>query len=285
MSSGITLHALLDSCPEPEKLALSKYLAPNLEKPPKPDGNPLANNATEASLLRHIHPAWIAPFLRTLSEKEIGFFLAALDHARGPAIGKILLYTRELPTITDLAKMFLQKTLLGYLTAEIDDLLPINFLPQSPLNLLLELSDEALALSIDFLGLHDLSVEVRQIIDKQKLTAIYDTLSQDELSYLKILNQSQEPIAFTRMGLGNWNGEKEKLKSLIRQRGGNRLAKALFGQDPSLIWYVLHKLDVERALLVKKLLSPLDNSRAVQILIQQITEFTNYFKKHEMSSS
>jgi len=285
-SSRIVLHAFLAHCKANERLALCQYLSPIerqvLDKLPKTYGNPLADNETEASILRHIHPSWIAPFLRTLPEKEIGFFLGSLDHSRGHAVAKELLYKSPLPSLTVSGKAFLQKTLLGYLTAEIDDLLPRNCLPDSPLNVLLELSDESLAFSLDFLGLHDLSLEVRQIIEKQKLQAIYDALSPSQLSYLKILAQSQEPVAFTRMGLSNWNGDQDKLRSLIRQRGGNRFAKALHGQDTSFIWYILHKLDVERALIVKKLLSPLDNSRAVQILINQIIEFINYSRKqHE----
>jgi hypothetical protein len=285
-SSRIVLNAFLANCKANERVALFQYLSPIerqvIEKLPKTYGNPLADNETEASLLRHIHPSWIAPFLRTLPEKEIGFFLASLEHSRGHAVGKELLYTSPLPKLTALGKTFLQKTLLGYLTAEIDDLLPRACLPDSPLNVLLELSDETLAISLDFLGLHDLSLEVRQIIEKQKLQAIFDALSPSQMSYLKILTQSQEPVAFTRLGLANWNGDQDKLRSLIRQRGGNRLAKALHGQDLSFIWHILHKLDVERALVVKKLLSPLDNSRAVQILINQIIEFINYTRKqHE----
>ena len=285
-SARIALHAFLQQGSTHEKSDLLQYLSPIekqvLEKLPKTYGNPLTDLETTASMLRHIHPSWIAPFLRTLPEKEIGLFLAALEHSRGHIIGKELLYKKSLPKLTDHGKTFLQTTLLGYLTAEIDDLLPRAFLPESPLNVLLELSDEELALSLDYLGLHDLSVEVRQIIEKQKLQAIYDTLSPSQLHYLKILTQSQEPIAFTRMGLASWNGDQEKLRSLIRQRGGNRLAKALWGQDNSLIWHILHKLDVARALIVKKLLSPLDNSRSTQLLIHQIIEFINYSRKqHE----
>jgi hypothetical protein len=283
-STRIALHAYLQKCPAEERLALYQYLVPNerqaLEKLPKTYGNPLADHATPASTLRRIHHSWIAPFLRMLSEKEIGLFLASLDQPHAIAVGKELLFTGKYPSTTHLGKEFLQQTLLGYLTAEVEDLLPIVFLPESPLNVLLDLKDETVSLSLDFLGLHDLSIEVRQIIEKQKLNAIYAALAPAQLNYLKILSQSQEPVAFTRMGLANWDEDKEKLKLLVQQRGANRLAKALYGQNPSLVWYVMHKLDVERALTVQKLYSPLENNRAVQILIHQVIEFTNYIRKH-----
>lgn len=283
-SSRVILNAFLESCSPTERSSLVKFLAPIekqiLEKTPKTFGDPLRDTETAEETLKWIHPSWLSPFLRTLSEKEIGFFLAALSHSQSQAVGKELLYSGKLPSLSELGKAYLQKTLLGYLTAEIDDLLPISCLPDSPLNVLLDLKNETLNLSLDFLGLHDLCLEVKQIIEKNKLNKIYEVLTPSQLNYLKILLQSPEPVAFAKMGLTHWNEDKEKLKTLIRQRGANRLGKALYGQDPSLVWYLLHKLDFERALLVKKLTAPLENARAVQILIGQILEYLTYIRQH-----
>ncbi len=283
-SSRVFLKAFLEHCSPTERASLVNYLSPVeknvLEKLPKTYGNPLRDIETPEMTLRRIHPSWISPFLRTLSEKEIGIFLASLNPAQAQAVAKDLLYAGKLPSLSPLGKEFLQKTLLGYLTAEIDDLLPLACLPESPLNALLDLKNEIFNLSLDFLGLHDLSVDIRQIIEKNKLRKINEALTAHQLNYLKILLQSSEPVAFAKMGLANWNDDKEKLKSLIRQRGANRLAKALYGQDPSLVWYLLHNLDFERAFLVKKLISPLENARAVQILIGQILEFITYIRQH-----
>jgi hypothetical protein len=283
-SSRVVLKSYLEHCSPAEQSSLAAYLAPIekqvLDKLPKTYGNPLRDTETPEEMLRQIHPSWISPFLRTLSEKDIGFFLGALGHPLSVAVGKDLLYAGALPTLSKVGKQYLQKTLLGYLTAEVEDLLPLSSLPESPLNALLDLKSELLNLSLDFLGLHDLCVEVKQIIEKTKLTKINECLTPHQLNYLKILLQSPEPVAFAKMGLANWNDDPEKLKMLIRQRGANRLAKALYGQDPSLVWYVLHKLDFERALIVKKLMSPMDNSRAVQILIAQVLEYITYIRQH-----
>jgi hypothetical protein len=283
-SSRVILKAVLEGCSPTERSSLLKFLAPIerqvLEKMPQTYGDPLRDNETDEAMLAWIHPSWVSPFLRTLSEKEIGFFLAALTPSQSQAVGKELLYSGKLPSLSEMGKTYLQKTLLGYLTAEIEDLLPISSLPDSPLNALLDLNNETLNLSLDFLGLHDLCVETKQIIEKTKLSKIYEALIPAQLNYLRILLQSPEPVAFAKMGLTHWNEDKEKLKVLIRQRGANRLGKALYGQDPSLVWYLLHKLDFERALLVKKLTSSLDNARAVQILIGQILEYITYIRQH-----
>lgn len=283
-SSRVILKAFLEGCSPTERSSLVEFLAPIenqvLEKLPETYGDPLRETETPEKILAWIHPSWISPFLRTLSEKEIGFFLAALSPSQAQAVGKELLYSGKLPLLSEMGKTYLQKTLLGYLTAEIEDLLPISCLPNSPLNALLDLNNETLNLSLDFLGLHDLCVEIKQIIEKTKLSKIYEALTPAQLNYLKILLQSPEPVAFAKMGLTHWNEDREKLKILIRQRGANRLGKALYGQDPSFVWYLLHKLDFERALLVKKLTSSLDNARAVQILIGQILEYITYIRQH-----
>lgn len=285
-SGRIALKFFLEQRSPAERSSLANYLTPvekkELDKLPKTYGNPLQDKGLPEEFLRHIHPSWLTPFLRTLSEKDIGYFLAAIGHPLSNAVGKELLYAGTIPTLSQLGREYLQTTLLGYLTAEIDDLLPLSFLPQSPLNALLDLKNDLLNLSLDFLGLHDLCVEIKQIIEKTKLKKINEALSTNQQNYLKILLQSPEPVAFAKMGLASWNGDPEKLKMLIRQRGANRLGKALFGQDPSLIWHVLHKLDFERALLVKKLMSPMDNGRAVQILIAQMIEYITYMRQsHE----
>lgn len=280
LSTRIILHAFLQKCPTEERQKLMKCLAPAekqaLSSVPPTFGDPLKSEEEPEKLLAWMHHSWITPFLRTLSEKEIGLFLASLSPEKITAVGKDLLFAGKIPVLSQLGKLFLRATLVRYLTAEVDDLLPIQCLPESPLNGLIALPTDVLINFLDLLGLHDLSVEMKQIIDKQKLTRIEEVLTTEQLQYLKILLQSHEPVAFSQMGLLNWNGDKEKLKVLVRQRGANRLAKALYGQDPSLVWYVLHRLDVEKALLVRKLSAPIDNPRAGKLLIQQVVELINY---------
>jgi hypothetical protein len=280
-STQIVLKSLLSQCSPDEQTALARHLASStaeaLEALASCSGNPLTDETSEETILKTVHPSWLSPYIRSLPEKEIAFFLAALG-PQSAFLRKELLYTGDLPALTSLAKLFLQKTLLSSLSSDIEDLLPPSFLPESPLNPLLSLSEELSALSLKFLGLHDLAIEVRQIIEKGKLKQIYDVLHPAELNYFKILIQSSEPVTFAPMQLAHWSGDSEKLKGLIVQRGANRLGKALYGQDPSLIWYFLHKLPMEEAHLIQKLCSPLENKRATHALIGQILEFINYVR-------
>jgi len=283
-STKIVLHALLERCPPEEKASLTGYLSSGdklvFEHLPKTYGNPLAPGDFSEEILHEVHPSWISPYLRKFSEKEIGFFLSSLGQARAVLLGKELLYSGSFPPLTPLGKTFLQQTLVDYLRGDMDDLLPKSFLPDSPLNVVLGLKSEILSQSLDYLGLHDLTVEVRQIIEKSKLNKINEALAPSQQNYLKMLLQSREPVTFNRMGLNNWNEDPDKLKALVRQRGANRLAKALYGQDPSLIWHITHMFDAERGMLIQKLCTPLENSRASQLLIGQVLEFISYTKEH-----
>jgi len=282
-STHVVLHSLLQECSAKSRADLIKQLSLNereaLESLPKPFGNPLQEEDSVEVQLSRIHPSWISPFLRVLPEKEIGFFLSSLNPTQAIPISKDLLFTSKLPSISLLAKSYFQKTLLGYLTAEIEELLPISALPESPLNSLVNLKNVTFNQVLDHLGLYDISVELPQIIEKKKLNKLYNSLTSSQLNYLKILLKRHQPIPFARIGLVRWNEDPEKLRALVRKMGAYRLGKALYGQNPSLIWHLLHKLEVERAFLVQKFSTPLKDHRIVLLIIRQILEFMTYIKE------
>ncbi len=276
-SSWIAFNAFLQKCPPDKREHLSAHLPENdrklIQALPKTKGDPTQGIDNP---LEQIHFSWFAPYLRNLTERDIRFFISALSEQQAAGLKKSLLFSGTTAPLRDLAKKFLQMTLLQKVSADQTDLLPVNFLPDSPLLPLLELKLADLNSIVDYLGLHDLAVEMRQIIDKAKLESIYKALSSEEQNYLKILLQSREPIAFSRMGLANWKGDADSLKTMLRQRGVNRLAKALYGQHSSFIWHLCHRLDTDRAVLLQKLITPLENSGAIKLLISQIVELLSY---------
>jgi hypothetical protein len=283
-STRIVFFSFLKKVPKEEFAGFYKYISSSekllLEKLPQFYGDPTSCSKKSGCILNKIDPSWIAPFLRNLSEKEISLFLSVLPSVQRKAVEKNLLYSSGITPLTLLGKSFLEKTLLNYLTAEVEDLFPEESLPDSPLNILLEIENETMAMVVDFLGLYDLSLEMRQIIGKQKLHSIYHALSPLQFRYLQTISQQQELVVFTRMKLASWQGNKEKLQLLIRQRGANRLSKALYGQDPSFLWYILHKLDVEKALLIKKLFPLSDNEKVASLLIKQVVNFVNFIREN-----
>lgn len=282
----VICNAFLHKCLPQKRAQLLKYL-PNqetntLEKLPKTYRDPTEGLESIDLRLNRIHFSWFSPYLRTLSEKEIKLFASALSDEQADGLKKGLRLSGNLASLTKSAKTYLQNTLMKEVVRDELDLLPIECLPESPLNPLLELKMIDLLTLIAFLGLHDLAVEMRHIIETAKLKKISEALSPEELKYIKILTQSREPVVFSPIGLANWQGDKEILKTIIQQRGVNRLAKAVSGQHPSFIWHLTHKLDVDRGLSIKKLSAPLENSSIAKLLIGQVVELLSFMRKpHE----
>lgn len=226
--------------------------------------------------LAKIHYSWLAPFLRSLPENEIKLFLSPLTSEQIKGLKQSLLLSNTIPAPSPLGREFLQKTLFETIATE--DLLPISLLPQDPLNGLLELTSEELNSLIDLLSMHDLSIEIRHIIETSKLKEIYGLLSKAQTTFLKTLLHKREPVSFKKMGLLSWKGDRDALLSMLLQRGINRIAKALYEKNPSLLWHIAHRLDADKGQLMIKLCTALDHPRASLLLSDQVVELVNALK-------
>lgn len=275
-SCAITVcKAFLQKASEEKRARLFQFLSPDDQNAMASIadgffGDPAKGFAGEESLLKRVHYSWLAPPFRSFAENEARLFLSALSSEQAKGLKKQLLFTNELPELNPVATPFLRKIL--WKTISDEELLPQECLPSSPLNQLLEIKVSELLLLIDFLGLHDLAPQVKQIIDTTKLKQVYAALTPSELSLLKTLLHRKEPLSFKRMELSKWDGKKDSLRSLLHQRGINRLAKALYQNEKSLLWYTSHRLDIERGELLLKLGAPLEHARAHELLVSQIEE-------------
>jgi hypothetical protein len=154
----------------------------------------------------------------------------------------------------------------------------VQALPKSTLNALLALSSKQLRLLVEFLGLHDLSVEIKQIIDNTKLKKIHTVLSKEKQFFLKGLTHKKEQVVFKRMELSRWNGEMDRLLALLFQRGMNRLAKALYPEHPDLIWHIAHRMDIQEAQLLFSLHKSLEHPNAYAFLSKQVLEVYTFLE-------
>lgn len=272
----------LQTAPADRRGSLLACISPELSAqlqglPAASMGDPLKIEAPEEGFSK-IHSSWLAPFLRSLPENEIKLFLSSLSPRQTQGLKQSLLLSNSLPTPSLVGAAFLRKTLLEMIATE--DLLPISCLPEDPLNGLLNLSPEELCSLIDLLSMHDLSIEIRHIIETAKLKEIYALLTKAQTTFLKTLLHKKEAVAFKKMGLLAWKGDRESLSSMLEQRGINRIAKALCGKSPSLLWHVAHRLDIDKGQAMIKLCSPLDHPRAPSLLCDQVVELMNALKNH-----
>ncbi|MBX9924391.1 MAG: hypothetical protein K2Y01_09805 [Rhabdochlamydiaceae bacterium] len=231
-------------------------------------------------VLQQTHESWLLPFLRHFSEKEVCFFLSSLPLSTAQSLKNALKCSRPLVQISATMQFFFQQKMMQYLLNSAPNLLPIKALPKSSLNLLVSLNTKELHLLVEFLGLHDLSVEIKQIIDNTKLKKIHSVLSKEKQLFLKGLTHKKEQVIFKRMELSRWDGEMDRLLSLLFQRGMNRLAKALYPEHSDLVWHIAHRMDMQEAQLLFSLHKSLEHPNAYAFLSKQILEVLSFLQTH-----
>ncbi len=281
-TAAIICHAFLQKHPIEQQNLLLKYL-PSSEAKQLRELGPTRADPSKGILsgdeeIDQVHYSWFAPFLRALPESDIRLFLSSLHPEQSAGLKKQLLFSNHLPQLSPIASQFLKQALFDKITPP--DLLPATCLPESRLNILLDLNLEEWDSLIDLLSIHDLSVEIRHVIDNVRLQQIHQILTKAQQTYLKTLLLRKEPVCFKKLGLANWDSDPEKLKKSLIQRGINRIAKALYGHDSSLLWYLSHRLSMERGNTLVKLCTPLDHPRAAGLLIDQVVELAESIKPH-----
>jgi len=274
------LHAFLERSPPEKKAQLLSHLTPLEQESvlavPKLAGDPILDLQERLPLLDLVDPSWIAPKLRAFSHQEVRLFTSSLSETQRIAVKKQLLLSNHTLSLGPLAIQFLQSHLISLLTQDIPDLLPLSCLPDSPLNVLIHIPLPKLLFLISLWGMHDVAPEIKQIIDTVKLRALASALSKEQVAYAKLLAQKKEPVMFKRLGLITWDGNVDLLQALIFQRGLNRLGKALYGANPSILWYIVHRFEVKTGEELQHFTKPLEHSAAHEVLLEQLTSLISH---------
>ncbi len=279
-TATLVWHAFIHSSPPDKRNRFLHCLSPELSEEinqlPLPSFDIHKGIEALEEELPKIHFSWLAPLLRSFPENEIKLFLSCLTGEQIKDLKQALLLSNTLPVPSTIGAAYLRKTLFHFIAEP--QLIPVSCLPADPLNSLLELTHEELISLIDLLSMHDLSVEIRHIIETSKLKDIHSLLSKAQTAFLKTLLHKKEAVSFKKMGLQNWKGDREALRAMLLQRGINRIAKALYGRSPSLLWYVAHRLDAEKGQLLINLCTALDHPRASVLLSEQVVELIGAIK-------
>jgi len=155
---------------------------------------------------------------------------------------------------------------------------PKEYLPQSTIAPLLELSKPQLVELIDFLALHDLTYAIRHTVDKKNLKILYDCLTPQKLQYLRILLHKKEEIVATKIDIEKCRKDPEEFQLVLHRRGMLRLGKALCGQNPQFIWHVTHTLDTGRGTTISNYYQNDPIAGVTPLLIQQIIAILDFLK-------
>lgn len=159
-----------------------------------------------------------------------------------------------------------------------EEVLPAEYLESTPLTPLISLKKGELVDLIDFLGIYDLAEEVKHVIDKKKLMQIYETLTPKKHELLRRCMHLRDRLVTKRINIERWDGDHEKLNSVLYERGIRRLGVALSGDNPDFIWHVVHILDVGRGTDLMKHINKDENPQVVKFVTTQVLNTIKYLK-------
>lgn len=234
----------------------------------------------EQDLITNTHYSWLAPIIQKLPSELQAPTAASFPEPQSSKL-KAFLKIKSSQTPAPPVKNFLLDHVFHKWNPQ--DILPRQYLPQSPLSYLLDLSKEQLVEIIDLLAMHDLAESIRHIVDKKNLKKIYQCLTPKKQQYLRACLHQKEKIAAPKFEIEKWDGDPQKLETLLHRRGIFRFSKSLCGQSSQFMWHLTHILDIGRgtALLKYYQQDPIPN--VTPYLIQQL-QFVNNFLKPKSAS-
>lgn len=224
-----------------------------------------------SEMLAHIHYTWLLPILQNLDEEEQRLFLLALPTELSTTLASHLSCDLPHSELSAIMKEFSQ----GYLMKELlqgISYLSLELLPEHPLNRLLQLPCKDLNELIFIVGLHDLAIDMKKLIQSSLFKHIREALSPQEYLYLRKLQNKGENIQLNSLYIDKWNGESDALRRLIFLCGINRVAKALYPCHYMLLWNISHRLNKTVHSSLCALYTDIKNKRIKEKLIRDILE-------------
>ena len=242
----------------------------NYQKVPKLQDSPL-EDLSLLELLGKIHPShFIEIFSKIPQENKIVYISALPPHVR-KEVATSLHITDSLYEYDKKFQEVICNEIMQLLTDGKEAMLPLSYIPEDPLLFLAKSDSIELSTLCCFLGLFDLFDEIKHVINGKLLVKLEDALSDDELRLLRnIEGWRSDKISFEEIGLERWNGDTAILRSVIKERGINRLAKALMASPGDLVWFVEHLMDGQMKSEFRKYRAEMSNREIIDALVKQV---------------
>ncbi len=197
-----------------------------------------------------IHYSWFYPLLKDLPLETQALFLSVLTEEQARGVRNLLTIVPPPVTSSPLTRPFLIDHLRSQLQRQ-KEVIPIAYLPETELDLLLTLERKYLLYLADLLGIYDLAAQMRQIVDRTLIAKIHQALPSSMLNFLNYCMKQSLKWIPAKLPLAGWDGSKKHLIHLLHGRGLGRLARALLAESESFNWHLLHRLDVGRATVIE----------------------------------
>ncbi|MBS0655586.1 MAG: hypothetical protein JSR46_07410 [Verrucomicrobia bacterium] len=178
--------------------------------------------------------------------------------------------------------------LLGFLHSQNQDeeITPKELLPEVELSCLLEMTRAELLEIIDLLAIHDLVDEVRHIVDKRTLQALLQLLTSQQQNYLRIcLRQKAKTLPGSSKQIHELLKDGKKFSSQLHKQGLQKLGVALSGYNQDFLWYITHRLDMQRAKFLQQYIRPEALPSATRLAQLQVLHIIQFLKTIKAASS
>jgi hypothetical protein len=229
-------------------------------------------------ILKKTHYSWLAEIIKGMPEELRPLFLSVLAEKQAMGICKILKQEPKRVALTSLARPFFLASFYKKLAPS--QILPASLLPKSDFSELAEWGKAEILELIDLLGLHDLSTELRKIVDNRIIKEIYNVLSLKKQNYLKKCLMNKEKLLAPKLDLNLYRGDPKKLMMTLHRRGLIRLGKALSKESPYLLWHLSRALDTGRgAFFLRCTVSNKTPIEAIRYLQRQVREGMEFLEK------
>lgn len=221
--------------------------------------------------IERIHYSWLRPLLDSFPEALRPAVVSSFSPEQQAGFPGF-----ALPSVSRPVKDFFLDKLSAKL--QVEEHLPMEYLPNTELSPLLDWSKKQLINLIDFLGIHDLASEVRHILNRDHLNNVYSSLTPKQLHYLKTCLHQKEKIVSPKLGIDPTKRDPDALHQILHRRGLVRFGRAFSGQHPDLIWHIAHRLDSGRGKMLLKEYQPNALPGITPVLKQQVVGLMNFLK-------
>lgn len=246
---------------------LSHHIRANYETAPKV--GVITTNYTLLEQLAKIHPSHFIEAMRHLGSEDRHYYISPLPK---PSQEFLTNHFKDSfspynlpPRLNQLAAEQLLEITFGK-----EKPIPLSFLPDEKLSFLAKATHKDLLTLCQNLGLFDVVIEIRKIIQSALLKQLETAFTLEELTFLRDIHNYQKGVQLGEMGLKNFTGNRAELRDIILNRGLHRLSLALFGSSKYLLWHILHIFSLDEAAKLKGFQTKAKSTASPDFFIDQV---------------
>jgi len=267
-----SIETLLHPLPEED---IHKILSVNIDSN---SIHPAIANPSER--IANLHFSWLLESVKAFPLELQPYALASLSAEQQNGLKSAFSYLVRIHKNSSFFSRFFRH--LMYHQLGLDEILPLEYTPSEKLKVLTTLPKEKFLMMVDLLGLYDLVPEIRQMIGKTEINAIFQALPLYCQKYLKQAMYQQDKIPPLSLELNTWNGDQKILLKRLHRAGLRRLALSLAGCDPTILWHLLHRLDTGRSAHIQALRPTEPEQGITDAAIVQVLKLLKFIESKEM---